>query len=117
MVGLVTNAQDFANAQHLYNNNRPFAIVLDALLNHLNIPGGNLALRLIAWNSSNFDADYQDLRYVSFLNAVGGILETAGALTEVGFVTPETIPTNSPDRHGGGGGNAGGGENDAAVAH
>jgi hypothetical protein len=76
-----------------------FRIILDDLLNHLNIPAGDLGERLHQLGARYFGIEYKDWDFVDLLNGLHVILQATGALTASGLVTPDTeTPTNSPDR-------------------
>jgi hypothetical protein len=100
---VVTSPEQYRGVRYWYDSNAPFCRNLDFLLNHLNIPAGDLNARLQEWGSRDFDTDYQDRDYVANLSALRGILGTAGGLILAGLVTPDNTPENSPDRRGGGG--------------
>jgi hypothetical protein len=89
--------------QYWHQINVALRLALDGLLNHLNIPAGDLSGRLHIWGSRDFDNDYQDPGYVSILDMLRFCLLKDGVLTVEGLVTPNTTPTNSPKRGGGGG--------------
>jgi hypothetical protein len=80
-----------------------FRIILDDLLNHLNIPAGDLGERLHQLGARDFDIEYKDWDFVDLLNGLHVILQASGrALTASGLVAPDTAtPTNSPGRGGG----------------
>lgn len=113
---MITSPDEYASAQHWYQNNVTFRSLVDLILGHLNITEGDLGGKLHSWGSRNFQADYQDPDYVDFVTALRAYLEKKGGLTPQGLVTPDTTPSNSPGRRGGGGGGDGNAGGAAAVA-
>jgi hypothetical protein len=88
---LVTSPQEYARAQFFHQNDIAFRVMVQAILDHLNIPPGDLGGRLHLWGARDFQTDYLDPNYVRLLNCLRVGLQHSGGLTPAGLVTPDTI--------------------------